>query len=301
MTIDFVLSGSRGFMGRHLMQQLADAGYRIMTDRDFANTDEQARIFVNCANIAPSPSANLKLTRRKIELVRGRVDTFVQIQSFSTLSGKSAFAPHAFNLGFRPSQMNFYAAGKLEQERLLLTDTSFVPHLCLVYLPAVMGEGSAWTAAIEQAHAFGAILPQGMHEDARANNIDIKDLGHFLEGLRNKPLAAPLFRAVLNNPQAEHTRWQAFLTGAAGAPSVERLTAKQKMRVWLISAAMRTIALLYKTRLLVAADTLLRKLRPVGDLPAGGRSRPPAQAEPLRFTGVSRPLVRRQGYIPQWD
>lgn len=300
MTIDFVFSGSRGFMARLLMRQLTGAGFCTATDREFSSTTKQARIFVNCANIAPSPSANLRLTRQKMELVRGRVETFVQLQSFSTLWGKGSFAPHLFNLGFRPSQLNFYAAGKLEQERLLV-GTPFVPHLCLVYLPAVLGEGSAWTEALNQAHTFGAVLPQGMQKDARANSIDVEELGHFLERLHRSPPATSLCRTVLNRAEAEGMRWHEFLTGAAGAPSIEQLTAKQKLRTLLISLAMRIIALLYKTRLLAPADALLRSLRPVAELPAAGRPPAHGDAAPLRFTGISRPLVRMQRYIPQWD
>ncbi len=293
--IDFVISGSRGFIGGQLMERLRAAGFSVMSDREFATTQQQAGTFVNCANIADSPSQNLALLETKVALAEGRCARFVQFQSFSTLVGSGSLSLDEPNCGMRPHVMNMYSAGKFEQERLLTrhAQRGFVPSVVLVYLPVVLGEGGSWSTAIAQSRRHGFQLPQPMPATARANWVDIADIAAFLIEAHRGASAAGLRRVILNRPESESTTWPDLLGGAALASG--GMSAKARLKERAVDGAMRAIATLSRMGLLVPLDGLRRRL-------LGARDGAPAHAttipdEPLVFRSLMKTIVR-QPYVP---
>lgn len=300
--LDYVVSGSRGFIGRRIFEQLRASGFAVASDHDFARCGETTRFFVNCANIAASPSENVRLLNEKIELARFRTEVFVQLQSFVTLHGKGEIATHAFNCSKQPALLDRYAAGKLEQERVICNrlNPPFVAHVCLLYLPAVLGEGGAWSAVLAQARASGFVLPRELGPRARANWIDVDDVTEFLIGYGAKPRPMPLARAILSRPEGERLTWPEFLAGRSDACAAD--APKENLRDRLLAAVSRAklsvIALAYRSNTLVPGERFLRKL-------AGKRAvkQPPRQHTPdiprdrVRFDGLIRHLVATQEFI----
>jgi nucleoside-diphosphate-sugar epimerase len=293
--IDFVVSGSRGFIGRQLMERLQTAGYSVMSDREFANSQQQAGTFVNCANIADSPSQNLALLESKIALADQRCARFVQLQSFSTLVGSGRLSLDEPNCGLRPHVMNMYSAGKFEQERLLSrhAQRGFVPSVLLVYLPVVLGKGGSWSAAIAQSQRHGFLLPQPMPETARANWVDVADIAAFLIDAHTEASAAGLRRVILNRPESESTTWPDLLGGAALAPA--GASAKAELKEWAVAGAMRAIAMLSRLGLLVPLDGLLRRVLRAGD--SAPKHTTAIPNEPLVFRSLMK-TIARQPYVP---
>ena len=301
--IDFVISGSRGFIGGHLLRQLRALGFRAISDHDFARAPEPAAVFVNCANIAASPSATVDLLSQKIALARGHIRTFVHLLSFSTLNGRGRLDPAQINCGFRPRFANLYSAGKLEEEWTLLAGSPVAPSLLLLYLPAVLGERGGWSDALKQSRAHGFVLPRRMRRDARANWIDVDDVTAFLIALRAAAPAAGTRRVILNRAASAQTTWADLLGGPGYAPQAqmkERSGAKARLREAVVYVLMKAIAFAARRRTLVPIERALRRLRPVRS-PNVRVDSVAIPHEPFVFRSMIRALARTQPYIPGHD
>lgn len=298
--LDFVVSGSRGFIGARISAQLRASGFAVASDHDFAKSGETTRFFVNCANIAASPAENVRLLNEKIELARFRAEVFVQLQSFITLHGRGEISTHAFNCGKRPALLDRYAAGKLEQERVICNRLMppFVPHVCLLYLPAVLGKGGAWSAVLAQARAFGFALPEELDPRARANWIDVDDIASFLSAYHAKPPSAPLARAILNRAEGERLTWPEFLSGAAGTSVSDAFKENLRDRLkWAVSRTkQRLIARAFRSNILVPGEHFLRKLSG-SQVPEPSHRMPEIAEHRLRFHGLIRHIVATQEFI----
>ena len=302
--IDFVISGSRGFIGGHLLRQLRALGFRAISDNDFARAPEPAAVFVNCANIAASPSATADLLSQKIALARGHVRTFVHLLSFSTLNGRGRLDPTQVNCGLRLRFANLYSAGKLEEERVLLSGSPVAPNLVLTYLPAVLGERGGWSDALTQSRAHGFKLPLRMRRRARANWIDVDDITAFLTGLRAAAPAAGTQRIILNRATSAHTTWADLLSGPdhaqPGLQIKEQRGVTARLREAIVYVLMKAIAFAARGQILVPVDRALRKLKPVKPLTT--RIAPsPIPSRPFEFRSLIRALARTQPYIPGHD
>ena len=301
--IDFVISGSRGCIGGHLLRQLRALGFRAISDHDLARSPEPAAVFVNCAHIAKSPSATVDLLSQKIALARGHVATFVHLLSFSTLNGRGRLDLARINCGLRLRFANLSSAGKLEEERVLLAGSPVAPSLVLLYLPAVLGERGDWSDARTQSRAHGFRLPPGMRRTARANWIDVDDITAFLIALRAAAPAAGTQRIILNRAASAQTTWADLLGGPNHAPEMqikESAGAATRLREAAVYIVMKAIAFAARRRILVPVDRALRRLKPV-KAPNTRMAPAPIPQKPFVFRGLIRALARRQPYIPGHD
>ncbi len=288
--IDFVVSGSRGFIGRSTFASLRHAGCLVATDHEFESNRQKARFFVNCANVAESPSASVALLRRKLELGRARAQTFVHMQSFVTLHGDGELDASRVNCGKHPRQLSLYAAGKLAQERLICREyrRRGPPHIILLYLPAVLGDGGSWTMALEQARKFGYALPPELEARARPNRIEVDDIAKFLIEMKQKPPAQNLERVILNSSASEADTWPNFLGRISSRSTVMPRAGRMAM------LKQRVLALAFDTGILVPAERVARKLIGRGS----GRANSADPQHELRFYGLIRHIVATQPYIP---
>jgi hypothetical protein len=300
--IDFVISGSRGFIGGHLVRRLRALGFHVASDHDLATLPQPAAVFVNCANIASSPSATVNLLGMKVALAHGRARTFVHLLSFSTLTGRGKLDLDLFNCGLRPRFANLYSAGKLEEERALIALLPAAPHQILIYLPAVLGEGGGWSETLKQSRAHGFALPSRMQRNARANWIDVDDIATYLIALRATPPRAGIQRIILNRAVSEQTTWADFLGGSERPKTQHSEDAGVPMRAReaLVYLFMKAIALAARIKVLIPIERAFRKLKPVRP-PETRSALPPMPAEPFVFRSLIRALARRQPYIPGHD
>jgi nucleoside-diphosphate-sugar epimerase len=291
---DFVISGAGGFIGRSLTAALAARGLTVIDYRAFRDSAGSAGTFVHCANIHDNARENAILAADVLATVAPRVRRFVQFLSFATLHGGGALDPARFNCGKTPLLMAPYPYGKLLQEEVLCRDAPRHAALALrlVYLPAVLGEGGSWSAALATARRHGVVLPPRMGAAARANHIETDVIAAHLAGTTTD-LAPGIARAILNRPVSATLHWRAFFAGAA-------VTA---------DGSPQGLAKLAATSAALAGYRAMTALRPA-NLPPGTPDRrpprppaPPAAASaddtgPLRFTGLIAHIVRTQPYIP---
>jgi nucleoside-diphosphate-sugar epimerase len=289
---DIVISGAGGFIGRHLVEAFAAAGLGTASYRDFRDGSATAETFVHCANIQADPRDNAAFTADVLATVAGRVKQFVQLQSFATLHGLGALDAARFNFGKTPAVMGPYGLGKLLQEQAICAEAGRHPGLAirLLYLPVVLGDGGSWSRVLDQARRNGVVLPPRMSGAARANYIEVGDVGRHLLDTRGDT-APGVTRAILNRPDSANLVWEAFFAGAKvthdGSP-------KSLVKLAVTGGALcayRLKSLLMPAK--VPPGTIDRRPphapSPTPDAPG---------AQPMRFTGLIQHIVRTQPYLP---
>ncbi len=290
---DIVISGAGGFIGRYLSSALASAGLATASYAAFRDGSDRADTFIHCANIHSNPRDNAAFTSDVLATVSGRVNRFVQLQSFITLHGLGGLDATKFNFGKSPLLMAPYGAGKLLQEQVLCRDAARHPKLAirLLYLPVVLGEGGSWSRVLQQAKRSGVALPPLMSAQARVNHIEVGDVARHL--LETRGDAAPgIRRAILNRAESATLTWDDFFRDA-------RVTHE---------GSPKSIIKLAVTGGALAAYRLKGALMPA-KLPAGAIDRRPPRppspladedrsAQPVRFTGLVQHIVRTQPYLP---
>jgi nucleoside-diphosphate-sugar epimerase len=289
---DIVISGAGGFIGRHLTEAFAAAGFTTASYRDFRDGSETAGTFVHCANIHADPRENAAFTADVLATVGARVKRFVQLQSFATLHGLGRLDAARFNFGKSPVVMAPYGLGKLLQEQAICAEAPRRPQLAirLLYLPVVLGEGGSWARVLDQAKRSGVVLPPRMSGAARANYIDVGDVARHLLDTRTD--AAPgVARTILNRPDSANLMWEAFFAGAKVAHD----------------GSPKSLAKLAVTGAALCAYRIKSMLMPA-KIPPGAIDRRPQHApspepaapgdHPVRFTGLIQHIVRTQPYLP---
>ncbi|MBI3435294.1 MAG: hypothetical protein HY056_09500 [Proteobacteria bacterium] len=290
---DFVISGASGFIGGRLMAAFAAAGLTAKTYDEFRAESGRAGSFVHCANIHDSAQANAIYTADILATVAGRIDRFVQLQTFATLHGPGQFAAAAINCGKAPLLLAPYAFGKLLQEAVLCREAARYPRLAvrLIYLPAVIGGGS-WGHALAQARASGVILPPLMRRAARANHLRVEEIAAYLAGTRNDD-APGTRRAILNNDDARELTWQRFFGDARSLATDNSPRALLKLMA--TNAALGAYRILGAIRSPAVAAGQPDRRPPRNRAPAPMPQRPPAG--PLHFSGLIEHIVRTQPFI----
>lgn len=300
---DFVVSGARGFVGRHLVEGLRSAGHSVSDARDFHKTSERAGIFINCANIASSPFAGARLLRANYAQAVGRVDTFLHLPSFVGLHGAGAIDTAQFNCGKRPLMLSPYALGKLLQERILCAEAGKGPHIVLAYLPAVLGPGGDWSAVIDKARRNGVMLPP-MSPEARPNFIDVADVLAFLVQAHGslRPAIPGLQRVILCRPESERLSWMAFLSGKTAPDEAGELARQipyhlsttQKVKEVLRGVISLLLVMGWYSGLVSLFERLWAGKIP----PSRLKGTPPDDGAPVWFPGIFKIIVGKQPYIP---
>jgi nucleoside-diphosphate-sugar epimerase len=289
---DIVISGAGGFIGRHLGKAFAAAGLSTASYRDFRAGSEAADTFVHCANIHADPRENAAFTADVLATVGTRVKRFAQLQSFATLHGLGRLDPARLNFGKSPLVMAPYGLGKLTQEQAICAEAARHPQLAirLLYLPVVLGEGGSWSRVLDQARRNGVVLPPRMSGAARANYIEVDDVGRHLLDTRGDT-GAGIKRAILNRPDSANLVWEAFF---AGAKVMHDGSPKSLLKLAVTGAALCAYRL--KSTLMPAkippGTVDCRPPHPPSPVPAA------PGAQPVRFTGLIQHIVRTQPYLP---
>jgi nucleoside-diphosphate-sugar epimerase len=292
--IDFVITGTRGFIGGTLSRDLKAQGYSVMDEAAFREGADNCRIFVNCVNNPGNPAANVKLTDDKMELARFRCEKFVQFMSFITLVGKGQLNPQAFNFGFSPALFDFYVAGKLEQEKHIAATYKKLSAktVILAYMPIVLGEGGGWDNVLSDAARNGVVLPDGISPAARANFIDVTQVRDYMVSLLSQDSRRDFDRVILNDPASAQTTWQDFFA-AAGSPAV---APKASLKSWVRGAVERkAIGTLYHFGYVLRASKFLGKVKkPPPYTPRGPAGESPSV---VTFGGTMLPVIQTQPYL----
>ncbi len=291
MTLDILISGRNGFIGRALWPLLQQAGLSLMSLDDWRALPTaqrpRARTFLHLANIHANPMANLALLQHTLALVAPAIDHWVQFQSGITLVGFGTPRASAFNFGITPTWLDGYASGKLLQEQLLLK--ARLPGLTFCYLPLVLGKGGPWHAVQQQALRYGYSLPAGMHAKAAPQLLGLAELAQQLLPLLQHPKAG-CHRYLLANP-TQPASWAAWFGPQRLAPPA--LSFLQRGRRLLGEGRDRTLALAAVLGLLQPLARLLYGAMPQG-LPAR-RSTPAAtpHAVPWHPHGITAHHLRQ--------
>jgi hypothetical protein len=295
VTVDVVVAGSGGFIGRWLTSVLADRGVGAVDVRDFAAGSDTARLLVNLATIHDDPAADLGLIDERITLLGSRAGHWLQTQSFGTLHGRGTLQLSEFNAGFAPTVIDLYGIGKLVEERRLTRAAAAgeVSAVTFAYLPAVLDEGGSWACVRERARSNGYVLPRRIMPSARANFVYIADLVDLVVAWLAKSDFPTVSRLILNDPLSRTTTWPEFLGPMQLSPRHGDPAAALKR-------AARNARLMASARRLGAETSPDRLDRIEAKTPPAASARPPQPVdvvEPVEFSGVIHSMVRRQGFL----
>jgi hypothetical protein len=291
VSAEVVIAGRGGFIGGILAGLLAERGIEAAEVREFAAGPGAARLLVNLANVPEDPAADRRLLDQRIAAVGGRVEHWLQVQSFITLHGRGDLDPERFNCGFAPVALDRYGVGKLAEERRLLEAgaAGAVGTLGFAYLPAVLDPGGAWDRARARARQEGYVLPGGMRRLARANFTYVADLADLVCASLGTAERPPLARVIVNDPLSRTTTWPDLLgpnrlDPAGGAAALKAAARSTKGRASALGFA--------------AAASLGRLGPPAAPQPAPAAGGSAVPAGPLEFHTAMRYLVRRQPFLP---